>query len=120
MAAALEKLAASGNVTDIGDPVAWQREIRQDRPDLAKSVAELELLTDDELWRAARNHLSDETRTRLESLNFKQQSEGLAPAEKELLEQLIDRHDQAVLVRAVAARLLQDRGLDVSGLLTKK
>jgi hypothetical protein len=32
MAAALEKLAASRGVASIEDPVAWQREIRRDRP----------------------------------------------------------------------------------------
>ncbi len=32
MAAALEKLAASGAVASIEDPAAWQREIRRDRP----------------------------------------------------------------------------------------
>jgi len=32
MAAALEKLAASNSVTRIEDPVAWQRELRRDRP----------------------------------------------------------------------------------------
>ena len=32
MAAALEKLAASRAVASIEDPVAWQREIRRDRP----------------------------------------------------------------------------------------
>jgi bifunctional DNA-binding transcriptional regulator/antitoxin component of YhaV-PrlF toxin-antitoxin module len=32
MAAALEKLAASGAVARIEDPVEWQREIRRDRP----------------------------------------------------------------------------------------
>ncbi len=31
MAAALEKLAASGAVAGIEDPVAWQREVRRDR-----------------------------------------------------------------------------------------
>ena len=32
MAAALEKLAASRAVASIEDPVAWQREVRRDRP----------------------------------------------------------------------------------------
>ncbi len=32
MAAALEKLAASQAVASIEDPVAWQREVRRDRP----------------------------------------------------------------------------------------
>ncbi len=89
-------------------------------PDLAESIAELELLTDDELWRAARNRLSGETRSKLETLNFKQQKEGLVSAERELLEQLVDQYDQAVLLRAEAARLLQERGLDVSRLLTER
>ena len=32
MAAILEKLAESGAVSEITDPVAWQRDLRQDRP----------------------------------------------------------------------------------------
>lgn len=32
MAAALEKLAASQAVASIEDPIAWQREVRRDRP----------------------------------------------------------------------------------------
>ena len=32
MAAILEKLAESGAVSDITDPIAWQRDLRQDRP----------------------------------------------------------------------------------------
>ena len=32
IAEALEKLAAMDAVADITDPVAWQREVRQDRP----------------------------------------------------------------------------------------
>lgn len=30
--AALEALAAAGGIASISDPVAWEREIRQDRP----------------------------------------------------------------------------------------
>ena len=32
MKAALDQLAARGGIQSIPDPVAWQREIRQDRP----------------------------------------------------------------------------------------
>jgi hypothetical protein len=32
MAAALQKIADSGGIPAIPDPVAWQREIRKDRP----------------------------------------------------------------------------------------
>lgn len=85
--------------------------------DVATAVAELELLNDQELWQAARNRLSEEARVELEALNFKQQREGLTPPEKETLEQLVERYDRAVLLRAEAARLLKERGHDVSKLL---
>ncbi len=32
MAAVLEQLAARGTLSDIANPVKWQRELRQDRP----------------------------------------------------------------------------------------
>lgn len=86
-------------------------------PDLARVVADLELLTDEELWQAARNRLSDDAKTQLGALNSMQQREGLAPVEKEILEQLVHQYDRAVLVRAEAARLLKERGHDVSKLL---
>lgn len=51
--------------------------------DVAKAMADLALLKDEELWRAAQNRLSDEARSRLEALNHKQQREELTAAEKE-------------------------------------
>lgn len=85
---------------------------------LTRAVADLELLDDEGLWRAARARLSEPVRARLEALNFKQQDEGLTPTEKEDLEQLVHQYDRAVLLRAQAARLLKERGHDVSELLT--
>jgi hypothetical protein len=86
--------------------------------DVAEAVAALELLSDADLWRAARNPLAEADRSRLEALNLKQQKENLTPTEKESLERLLLQYDQAVLLRAEAARLLKQRGHDVSGLLT--
>lgn len=88
--------------------------------DVARALADLELLSDEELWRAARNRLSDDARAQLEALNFKQQRERLTPAEKEALEQLVHQYDRAVLLRAEAARLLKERGHEVSTLLTAR
>jgi len=88
--------------------------------DMAKAVADLDLLSDDELWLAARNHLSDAARSQLEALNFKQQKTGLTASERETLEQLVGQYDRAVLLRAEAARLLQERGHEVSELLTAR
>jgi hypothetical protein len=81
-------------------------------------AGDLSLLNDEELWRAARNRLSEDSRSQLEALNFKQQREKLTAAEKETLERLIDEYDQAVLLRAEAMLLLKQRGHDVSKLLT--
>lgn len=85
--------------------------------DMAKAIGDLELLADEELWRAARNRLSDDVKAQLEALNFKQQRETLTPDEKNALEQLVHQYDQAVLLRAEAARLLKERGYEVSKLL---
>jgi len=85
---------------------------------VAEAVAALELLSDEELWRAARNPLAEDDRSRLEALNLKQQKENLTPAEQETLGRLLLQYDRAVLLRAEAARLLKQRGHDVSGLLT--
>ncbi len=85
---------------------------------VGEAVAALELLGDADLWRAARNPLAEADRSRLEALNLKQQKENLTSAEKETLERLLLQYDRAVLLRAEAARILKQRGHDVSGLLT--
>jgi len=86
--------------------------------DLAQALGDLELLNDEELWRAARNSLSGDAKSQLEALNLKQQREELAASEREMLEQLVHQYDQALLLRAEAARLLKERGHEVSKLLT--
>jgi hypothetical protein len=88
--------------------------------DVARAITDLEFLNDEELWRVARNRLSDKTRSHLEALNLKQQREALTPAEQVTLEQLVHQYDRAVLIRAEAARLLKERGQDPSELLTAR
>jgi len=87
---------------------------------VTEAVAALELLSDAELWRAAQAPLAEADRSQLETLNLKQQRENLTPAEQETLERLVRQYDRAVLLRAEAARLLKERGHDVSGLLTAR
>lgn len=89
-------------------------------PDMAQALGDLALLNLEELWRAARNPLSEDLRAQLEELNFKQQRETLTAAEKETLGQLVRHYDQAVLLRAQAVRLLKERGQDLSRLLTEQ
>lgn len=88
--------------------------------DVSRAVASLEHLSDEELWRAARNPLSEGDRSQLETLNLKQQRERLSPEEIGALEQLVQHYDRAVLLRAEAARLLKRRGQDVTSLLTAR
>ena len=103
------------------DAVATAAADEEELPPLViKAIADLELLNDEELWRAARNRLSDDARSQLEALSFKQQREDLTPAERERLEELVEQYDQAVLLRAEAAQLLKVRGHDVGKLLTAR
>ncbi len=85
-------------------------------PDLAEAVAGLKILDDEALWRAARTRLPAGRQNQIEALNFKQQSEGLSQAERQRQEQLLNACDRVMLVRAHAARLLKERGHDVSEL----
>jgi hypothetical protein len=85
--------------------------------DLAAAVASLRLLTDDELWRAARGHLAAEATARLEELHFRQQRAETTDAERAEMTALTGQYEWAMLIRAKAIEQLLARGHDVSGLL---
>lgn len=84
---------------------------------LAGELAQLSVLGDDALWRAARSHLSAKIAQRLESLHLRRQSQGLTEAEGAELAGLVRQYERALLVRAQAAAILARRGHDVSGLI---
>jgi uncharacterized protein YnzC (UPF0291/DUF896 family) len=85
--------------------------------DIQQTVADLAQMNEVALWETARNsHLTQEQSEVIEELLFKQQREGLTVEEKVQLEQLRHEHDKALLVRARAIGLLQDRGQDVKPL----
>ncbi len=86
-------------------------------PDLAESLAQLVALEDEALWQLARSHPSREESTELEDLHLKRQSEGLSPQESARTASLIARYERAMVLRAHAARVLNERGHDVSCLL---
>ena len=88
--------------------------------DLADAVSELETLDEDALWRAARSSFSPEASARLEALHFKRQDEGLTETEQEIASQLVREYERAMLVRAHAAKLLKERGHDISGLVARR
>jgi len=90
----------------------------EELPDiLAAAVADLALLDDDALWRAARTRLDSDQSAQMETLHIKRQSEGLSMVEEQALGGLVFRYERSMLIRSQAAALLKTRGHDVSSLL---
>ncbi len=85
--------------------------------DLAATLAALDLLGDDDLWRAAQSQLTLEAAAELEDLHLKQQREGLTALEMQDQATLTQHYERAMVVRARSVALLKERGRDVSGLL---
>jgi hypothetical protein len=86
--------------------------------ELKEAISPLPLLENEALWRAARSHLATEFASKLEHLHCKRQREGLTASETQTLSRLVQHYERAMLVRAQAARILKERGHDVSTLLT--
>lgn len=88
--------------------------------ELASLEAELALLDNDSLWRAARARMDSRLAAQLESLHEKRQREGLDSAEAQTLAGLVRQYERHMLLRAHAAALLKERGFDVSELISGK
>jgi hypothetical protein len=107
--------------TEILDAVASGASVEAElSPELIETVEAIEMLGDDELWRLARETMSPEASRKLESLHFKQRSEGLSEVEDTIRGKLIEEYERSMLIRAQAAKLLKERGHDISGLLATK
>lgn len=89
-------------------------------PELMKTLEALNGLADEELWRIAKAVMSPEASRELEAVHFKQRDEGLSPAEEATRVALIHDYERIMLMRAQAAKLLKDRGHDISGLLSNR
>lgn len=87
--------------------------------DFAATLASLAALDDDALWRLARSRVGDEDAGRLAELGERRQRAGLADNELREAEELVQRHDRVMVVRAHAAALLRQRGHDIGLLLTE-
>lgn len=92
--------------------------IADDLPDdLEAAISPLATLDEAALWQAARTRFAPDAAQELEHLHLKQQREGLTDVEQRAVDQLVRQYERAMLVRALAAALLQRRGHDVSSLL---
>ena len=89
-------------------------------PELIRAVEALEGLADEELWLLARKAMSPEASQELEALHLKQRDEGLSQDEDAARARLIQEYEQTMLIRAQAAKLLKDRGHDISILLSTR
>ena len=104
--------------TELLDAVASAASVEDElSPDLIEAVEALERLDDEELWRLAREAMSREASQELEALHFKQRDEGLSQDEDATRAKLLHDYERTMLVRAQAAKLLKDRGHDVSRIL---
>ena len=85
--------------------------------ELEEVLLPLELMTDDDLWNAARSHLPGRLSGELEKLHQKRQREGITEAERERARLLTEQFERCLVIRARAIELLHARGHDVSRLL---
>lgn len=83
-------------------------------PDLDETVSRLHLLGDDDLLQAAGSRMPEPLATRLEELNWQRQAIGLDEREEDEASRLLRLYERTLLVRAFAAKLLKDRGRDLS------
>lgn len=84
-------------------------------PEMVGKLSQMSVMSNGELWQAARSAMTVEQQQRLEALNDNQQREGkLLPEERAEQEALLKRYGEIMLTRAHAALLLKQRGYDVS------
>lgn len=81
------------------------------------AMAQLAYLNSAELWAAAQMKVAPAENERMQTLLFKRQRESLTQAEQTEAEQLLQRAEHVMLVRAQAIALLRERGQDVTNLI---
>lgn len=87
------------------------------RDELEEILQPLEMMTDDDLWNAARSRLPRSLSSELEKLHQKRQRDGITKAERERARLLTEQFERCLVIRARAIELLHGRGHDVSPLL---
>lgn len=88
-----------------------------DADELNATLQPLELMTDDDLWNAARSRLPRRLSRELERLHQQRQADGSTTADRERARLLTDQYERCLVIRARAVELLHARGHDISRLL---
>lgn len=86
-------------------------------PEVETALAELDQASDHQLWNIAQTAVTQVDVEALEQLSDKQKRTGLTAEEQTQTQELLNRYDQAVLMRAKAIALLKQRGRDIAPLL---
>lgn len=88
--------------------------------ELADEMAQMSFLTEGELWQAARTTMTPAENQRMQILAFYRQRERLSSEEAREIENLVQRQERVMLIRAKATALLRQRGCDVSDLMSAR
>lgn len=88
--------------------------------DLGSTLASPSALDDDALRRLVRSQVPEADAHRLAKLADKRQRIGLDAAENAEAEELVERHDRVMLIRAEAGAILHRRGHDVMSSLPSR
>ena len=84
--------------------------------DIAEEIKQLAFLDDEHLWQAAKITVPQEKSGRMQELALKRQTEGLTDTEQKEAEQLLHFANRVMMVRAEAAIMLKNRGMDITSL----
>lgn len=84
---------------------------------VADELAQMALMTDEELQQAAGLRMSASENQRMQKLVLQRQRNELSAEQEIEAERLAQRQERVMLVRAQAAALLKERGHDVSDLI---
>jgi len=89
--------------------------------DLEAALAALATADDNTLWRTARDsHLSQAEADEIEELHLqRQRGETLSAQKEQRLDELMEKYDWGMLLRAQSAALLKGRGHDIDSLLAR-
>jgi hypothetical protein len=81
--------------------------------DIEQELAQLDTLTVEDLWAAARLTAPPDKEGQMQALLDRQDMEGLTPSEQQEARLLAHFFNRIMLIRAKAAVLLQERGQDI-------
>lgn len=83
-------------------------------------LVQLSVMDDEELWHAARAHVSADATQRAEELHTKRRRQGLTEVEAGELAKIMAHYERVMVLRAQAAATLKERGHDVTVILIKE